>query len=321
MTLAKFLRTGAAALGALAVATQANAADIYSGGLKDPVIVAPPPIWAGFYAGIHLGAAWTDYNDQRNWFYDRCFDVGCFTSLDPLIEYDSFATRFGGHGKSQTTAFGGGQIGYNFAPPTWSNVVLGIEVDIDGVGNDAEHTYLGNTYSDRFVNGVLDPLGPYLTGIHTARVSRQNGLAFDVTGRLGWSFGPALLYAKGGFAWLESKTSIRATSYDPISGFFATFASGNPWGTFSNDATLTGYTVGAGVEWLLNPNWSVKLEYLHFDFNGDNKRWDPITYYGPLTDATVFYRNNTWRFNNDVSVDTIKLGINYHVVNYVAPLK
>ena len=32
----------------------------------------------------------------------------------------------------------------------------------------------------------------------------QGGFYGDITGRLGWTWGPALIYAKGGFAWLNA---------------------------------------------------------------------------------------------------------------------
>ncbi len=298
MTLAKFLRTGAAALGALAVATQANAADIYSGGgLKDQP-APPPPLWTGFYAGINLGAAWTDYNNKSNEFYD--YD-------STWSKYSNGPLAFGGKGLDTVGAFGGGQLGYNWQPYGWSNWVLGIEVDLEGVGDDNQRTYLpdgtvtwkGNTYTSSF---------------NAIKVETSGGFAGDVTGRLGYAWGPALIYAKGGFAWLESNTSMNASGWDWFHGS-AVFANGATSATYNNDTTLTGYTVGAGIEWLLNPNWSVKIEYLHFDFSGDNNNWNPGYCYDPTG------KWDTWKFKNDVQVDTVKLGINYHLISYPAPLK
>ena len=43
---------------------------------------------------------------------------------------------------------------------------------------------------------------------------------------------------------------------------------------FDNNTTLTGWTVGGGVEWLLNPNWSVKVEYLYYDFGLNDNNWN-----------------------------------------------
>jgi outer membrane immunogenic protein len=317
MTLEKLIRTGAAALGVLAIASQAYAADIYSGGggLKDaPIAPPPPPLWAGFYAGIHLGAAWVDHNNDHNKFYDRYRDGVSYydhSYEDPI--YYSNGWDYGGNGDNQTTAFGGGQFGYNWTPYGWTGVVLGIEVDIDGLGNNNERTFIGNTYGDTNPSST-----PILTGINTVTVKREGGFAGDVTGRLGWTWGPALIYAKGGFAWLESKLKVHATSYDPTTGTYATFSSGN--GDWNNDNTLTGWTVGGGVEWLVSPSWSVKLEYLHFDFTSDDHNWNPSLSY----DGGATWNNyNNWRFRNDLTADTVKLGVNYHLNSgyQQAPLK
>ena len=77
MTLRKFIRTGAAALGALAVASvsQANAADLYAG-MKEAPVYVPAPLWTGFYAGGHLGAAWENFSFNRRQFDDDCMGRG-----------------------------------------------------------------------------------------------------------------------------------------------------------------------------------------------------------------------------------------------------
>ena len=76
MTLNKYLRTGAAALGALAVASAANAADMYSGGMKEAPVYVPPPTWTGFYLGGHIGAAWESIGNQNYQFNDDCMGWG-----------------------------------------------------------------------------------------------------------------------------------------------------------------------------------------------------------------------------------------------------
>ena len=101
---------------------------------------------------------------------------------------------------------GGGQIGYNFQTGA---LVLGIESDI----------------------GVVS----------LSKFESDAKLLVDVTGRVGYAAGPALFYAKGGWAYL-----------DTLKG-------------------LDGWTVGGGIEYKFNPSWSVKAEYQYFGFaNVDN---------------------------------------------------
>ncbi len=46
----------------------------------------------------------------------------------------------------------------------------------------------------------------------TANSSLSTGFYGDVTGRLGWAWGPWMLYGKGGLAVLEAKTNVNGFS-------------------------------------------------------------------------------------------------------------
>ena len=64
----------------------------------------------------------------------------------------------------------------------------------------------------------------------------------------------ALLYFKGGAAWVKSKyldTDPSGTIYVPYSGQVT--------------AIRTGWIIGGGVEYLLKSNWSVFAEYNYID--------------------------------------------------------
>jgi outer membrane immunogenic protein len=178
--------------------------------------------------------------------------------------------EFGGTFKNRSTdVFGGGQIGFNLQRGNW---VFGPEVDLGGMG-------LSHTASEPGTGGII------LSKI-------DSGFYGDVTGRLGYSFGPALLYGKGGFAFYDG--SVTNTDLgDPSS---------------VKDSTHTGWTVGGGLEYKLNPTWSVKAEYLHFDFGSDR----------------LHLPSDGDRYDNKLSTDTVKVGINFHFgegVTRYAPLK
>jgi len=147
----------------------------------------------------------------------------------------------------------------------------------------------------------------------TATFKENGGFAGDVTGRLGYAWGNWLLYAKGGFAWFNPDISARATAYDGTGAPIASI------GGFSNNTTLTGWTVGGGVEWLLNPNWSVKVEYLFYDFGLNDNNWN-ATVCPAGGGACGSYAG--WRvFDHDLTVNTVKLGVNYHLTSGYVPLK
>ena len=55
-------------------------------------------------------------------------------------------------------------------------------------------------------------------------------------------------------------------------------------------------TVGGGVEYKFSPNWSAKVEYLHFDFGRD---------------PSFSINGGTFNFRQDLRLDTVKVGLNY----------
>jgi outer membrane immunogenic protein len=139
---------------------------------------------------------------------------------------------FIGTNNSNNGRFLGGVQGgadYQFAP----NWVLGIE---------AEFSWLGNNN-----NGVA------FTGAGTGFVYNNNlrGLG-SVTGRLGYTWGPALLYAKGGYAFADRNDSL---TFNTVPQPFAL-----------NSRHDNGFTVGAGLEYMFAQNWSAKVEYQYYNF-------------------------------------------------------
>jgi len=104
--------------------------------------------------------------------------------------------------------FGGGTVGYNYQTGAF---VIGVEADF----------------------GAMDLSG---TSANDAFWIKQDASFYaDVTGRLGYALGPALIYAKGGWAYLDN----------PITVGFSDYFGGNH--TFNGDS-LYGWTVGGGLE-------------------------------------------------------------------------
>jgi opacity protein-like surface antigen len=250
------------------------------------------PVWTGFYAGINMGAAWSQLN------VDRFIEPGFATCVAPGV---SGGFCFGGDRLTSTNAFGGGQFGYNWQG--WGNFVFGLEVDLEGIAGGNERSFFGVTHPAVALGAPI-----------TATFKENGGFAGDVTGRLGYAWGNWLLYAKGGFAWFNPDISARATVFSPATGLpIATI------GGFDNNTTLTGWTVGGGVEWLLNPNWSVKVEYLFYDFGLNDNNWN-ATFCPVGGGACGSFAS--WRvFDHDLTVNTVKLGVNYHLTSGYVPLK
>ncbi|MBR0872954.1 porin family protein [Bradyrhizobium tropiciagri] len=151
-----------------------------------------------------------------------------------------------------------GGFDYQFAP----NWVVGVE---------AQYSWLTGGSN----NGTLFPGGTVVTG-NTDQLG-------SVTGRFGYTWGPALLYAKGGYAWRDS-TNINA------------LVGGVPTAFTTDGNHKDGYTVGAGLEYMFAPNWSAKAEYQYYNFGKTTFSAGPPDIVGAS-------------FRNDEH--TVKLGVNY----------
>jgi outer membrane immunogenic protein len=78
---------------------------------------------------------------------------------------------------------------------------------------------------------------------------------------LGYVSGPWLFYGTGGvaFAHVHWSESLR------LDAFNGTFTA-----AWDGSKTLTGWVVGGGVEYMFNPNWIARLEYLYENFGDVN---------------------------------------------------
>jgi outer membrane immunogenic protein len=163
-------------------------------------------------------------------------------------ENNILAPGFTGTTSNDGVFMGGVQAGYDHQfSPNW---VLGLE---------ANYSFL-DTNNNPFVNRGLG----------------------SVTGRLGYTWGPAMAYVKGGYAWADSRLT---------NGFGG--------GTFSNaGGGRDGYTVGGGLEYLFTQNWSGKIEYQYYDFGTRNALFTN----GAGVVTAVGFRNDE---------HTIKAGLNY----------
>jgi outer membrane immunogenic protein len=155
---------------------------------------------------------------------------------------------------------GGVQGGFDYQFAT--NWVLGAE---------AQYSWLSNNNN----GGVNFPGATVVTGN-----SDQLG---SVTGRLGYTWGPTLLYAKGGYAWRDNN-NIGVN----VAGIPAAFT--------TDGGHKDGYTVGGGLEYMFAPSWSAKVEYQYYNFGSTTFTGGPASIIGA-------------RFHDDEH--TVKAGINY----------
>jgi len=157
-----------------------------------------------------------------------------------------------------TGGFGGGTIGYNWqVSPNW---LIGLEGEGAGANIGQTASILGYPVASYKIRSFA-----------------------SIAGRVGFTANEWLLYAKGGYGWVDNKLTVLGVS---------------------DSQTHNGYVVGAGVEWGFAPNWSAKVEYLMYHADSKN-------YFGNLVPGGVA--------SGDFDINTIKGGINYHF-NWGAPV-
>ncbi len=275
----------ACALTAL-IAGSAAAADLspavsYPASYKDAPVVAPS--WTGFYAGVNGGYGW-DAKSSAHTYDDASYYI--------FSNYDFPTTS---NGIDRSGGFGGGQIGYNWqfpggfkdGPNPW---FLGVEADIQGAG----------------ISGHSSANGELITspGIPTVAPFTDKG-SIDwfgtVRGRIGYAYGPALLYVTGGLAYGEVKETV---GYPGLPELVASLSRNN---------VDVGYAVGGGIEYKIGGAWSVKAEYQYIDLGA----------YRLSASASDAYGDTQTVKSNSISdaIHTVRVGLNYHVNDVYAPLK
>jgi outer membrane immunogenic protein len=262
----KLLLTGVAF--AALIAGPAMAADLGAPVYRAPVLV-PVAVssWTGFYVGFNGGYGWSNSS----------------TTTTPFQNFPGLVIPPWALSQNLNGAVFGGQLGYNYQIANW---VVGVEGDFDWAGiNNASQSVL---------------VSPGSGGAATDGFMEHQNIQWlaSIRGRLGYAWGPSLLYVTGGAAWEERNINLLVNTNTNVAGSAASSAS------FSN--TKSGWVVGAGYEWMITPNWIARAEYLHYGFNGGD--------INPVSVACGFAPGNVCGVNVSSSsnnIDVVRLGLNY----------
>lgn len=295
----KFTKIAAAAVAVSTLAGSAFAADLPS--RKVPVIAPPPPpvfTWAGFYVGLNVG--YVDGPRVTSYGYPIAND-GSAGAAFPSSPLAAAGASFNGIGQ-KGGVLGGIQAGYNWQ---FGSAVLGLEADFDGTG-----------VRNRGVGGGITPLAGFANQIESVvNTSTTLNWLGTVRGRIGYSpFAPILLYATGGLAYGKVNTTV---------GYYQLILPANTCGpcfgassAISNSSTRVGWTAGAGLEWMVWQNWSLKAEALYYDLG---KQTGSTIIANPNVGAGTIFTTTGATVRTRTDGIIARAGINYHF-NWGAPL-
>ena len=261
------------AVAASLIATGALAADLPAKGpvyTKAPAYVAPVYEWTGFYIGGNIGYSW-----------GRSSDASTVTNGAGTVLFTSANTT------DLNGIVGGGQIGYNWQMQNW---LFGLEADIQATDEKGTRNFTCPTSvctPGSGPNNILFFLGPAVP----VALSQKIDWFGTVRGRIGVLATPqVLLYATGGLAYGEVDSSA-------VIG-----AAGTAFSAVTN--THVGWTVGAGIEGMIAPNWTARLEYLYVDLGTANGSF--ATTIGALGGGSVIEN-----FSSRITDNILRVGINY----------
>lgn len=208
-----------------------------------------PPSWSGFYLGGSVGARWSQADVNVSSQIENY--LGGFIQDNIKGCPNVFNDCFSGAGFNSVGARVGPFAGINWQlAPRW---IVGLEAD--WAWADQTGVGMGARYPIRLDHGLSARDDSFIVRTSWEASSRL---------RVGYLVTPSLLvFATGGVAWMGvDATSFCGPSLCPPGGARPT--------TLSNSATLSGPTIGAGIEALLGRNWIARAEYRYADFGAMN---------------------------------------------------
>jgi outer membrane immunogenic protein len=266
----------------------ANAADM---AVKAPIPMAPAAFsWTGFYIGANVGGAWTPNNGGSD--FGPLFPP--FIVLPPAVGIPTVIpgqlASLVGDGR-RSGVIGGGQIGYNWQV---NQFVLGVEADAVGTGLKGS-----SATASRTIGAPIFAVP--VTQTVTVDFGHVEWMA-SFRGRAGFAVNQALFYVTGGGAVAEFGGSRTTLVNGPG---ISIPAAGTYVATNGGSTTRWGWTVGGGIEWAFNQNWSVAGEYRYTDFGNRGTTFDIPS---GLAAAPIFF---TGTARSRLTVEQATFRLNY----------
>ncbi len=260
--------------------------------------LAQPYDWTGFYVGAYAGGAWGHSNavtgttcPALGWLGGPgSMTGGYFCSVStPASSANAAAVSGAGTGPASSSAFvGGGQAGYNWQA---NNIVYGVEADIGSFSLKASRQGAG-VYPTNTMFVTLAGKS------FTIGSSISTDWLFTARGRLGWTVDNWLLFVTGGLAVTNLQTSLNFSDTNAIGPVPGASAFG------SNAHSTVGLALGAGAQYALSKNWSLKAEYLYVSFNA-------IDTTALVTHQGLHGYTNLLDTTQDLKAHMARVGVNY----------
>lgn len=229
-----------------------------------------PADWSGFYIGADVGAT-------RSIAHTRTDAPATASSYFTFTDFDQVENA-GDSAISQWGAFGGLHGGYG---KQLGNLYFGIEAQVSALSLDDSRS--------ETVAYLTAPADQF-----TLKQSVEADWLISLRPRLGWTQGQWLGYVTGGPAIARIKFDTT------FSDTFSLDAHGHD----STSKTKFGWALGAGGEYALSNDWSVRGEFMHYDF-GD------VDTSALITNPSFAGLSNVIKSKADLEINTLSVGITY----------
>jgi outer membrane immunogenic protein len=236
-------------------------------------------------------------------------DIMPMKAAPPVVAYDWSGVYVGGvlggaWGRTDSSDPGLGVIGTLVSVPvTQTTDSSGFIGGVEGgmryqlgklvVGTEADITW-------GHVNGTsTTSFGPPgAAGLLTRSITANSNWIGTATNSIGIAHDRWLIYGKAGVAWTH-------TNY--TDNWVANVGGSIPLFTGAGSENRVGWTVGAGIEWAVWNNWSVKAEYDYLDFSTTN-----VAITGTVL-PSVLPTGASFGMQDTAHVNQFKAGLNWHI--------
>jgi outer membrane immunogenic protein len=251
------------------------------------------PDWSGPYIGVYGSATKANDQDDERLRFDRNLDGNFGDTVVTAAGADAFSPGSCG-GSANTGDFAGGCD--DDADGSEGGVRAGWDFQFGSfvVGAVAEYSGFGN---------AEDSVTSYSTTPASYTFERKLENLAALRGRIGYAYGPALIYGTAGAA--SGEMSNQFYSSNTQNSFTAT----------TDDDQADGYQAGGGVEYMLAPNLSVTGEYLYTSLEAPDFDIRVGRGVAIATNPFVLTPNTTGtdmrRSNGRFGLHAVRIGMNY----------
>lgn len=252
--------------------------------------------WTGTYIGVNAGYWWSQNNKVKTE-----ASILSMSGIDPVgaSNIANALTIVGtNHLNNNPNGFiGGAQLGYNYQINYYS---LGLELSLAGLSQSNDNNQINKSVA------LVDFPESYQA---TFKVSNKINYLAALRARIGFIATPSILiYGTGGLGYADINYKQSITANETLSAF--TYPT--VYGSSSHNGGHTGWTLGAGAEWMFMPQWSAKIEYNYYSFGNKNSHYT-LTQVNNLEIPSVDWASvNVNSSSTQFNINTIEVGLNYH---------